>query len=358
MKQTTTLQSPKAMSYREEIDGLRAIAVLSVIIFHFFPKYLPGGYIGVDVFFTISGYIITSTTLHRLKNGDCSIISFYIRRISRLIPSLSLVIIVSTLFFASLYTTHDFNSLINSALASNFYISNWHFLTETGYFDDSSYLKPLLHTWSLSIEEQFYIIFPLLLIPLVTRKKIKIFTYLISAITIISLMYALSFTHSPPEDTLYFSTITRAWQIGIGVLAALYLQNKSLSLNPLYKNLSFIIAFIAYTYSIYTFTPDYKIPGLYSFLPLLLPLHIIFFCQNKKEWYAKILATTPFTFLGKISYQLYLWHWPAIVTIGALSLDSEKNKILALPIILLISWLTYALFNKSRKKTYFIYHLY
>tara|TARA_R110001606_G_scaffold389553_1_gene555750 strand:+ start:6722 stop:8737 length:2016 start_codon:yes stop_codon:yes gene_type:complete len=348
----------KSFDYRKEIDGLRSIAVISVILFHFFPEFLPGGYLGVDIFFTISGYIITATTINKALSGDHSILRFYRRRINRLIPSLSLVILTSIVFFSFFFTTPDFIKLINSGISSSLYVSNWYFLNNTGYFDSSSYLKPLLHTWSLSIEEQFYIVFPLVFLPLISKGKIRTASTIISVVTLLSLSYAIFLSTMTAGESLYFSTTTRAWQIGVGSLLALYIhcyKNKEICLNSTLELVFFTTSFGFYMYSIFVFDSEYNIPSLYSFIPLILPLQIIFIYNSKQSIVKRALSNSIMSFTGKISYQLYLWHWPVVVATTVLTIKGIGYNILAIFGVFILSWVTYYMLSLLSKKAIFVF---
>ena len=152
------------MKYRPEIDGLRALAVVPVILFHTESKLFSGGFLGVDVFFVISGYLITTILIEDIDKKRFSLLKFYERRARRILPALFFIIIISTLFAVVFMSTYDFLSFKNSALATLFFISNIYFWLNTGYFDPSSEETPLLHTWSLAVEEQYYLLFPIFLI--------------------------------------------------------------------------------------------------------------------------------------------------------------------------------------------------
>jgi len=346
------------MQYRNEIDGLRAIAVLSVLIFHFFPEAIPGGYLGVDVFFTISGYIITATTIERLKEGDHSIIQFYFRRVNRLIPSFVTVIFSSIITFGFLFSSNDFHDFIESALSSITYLSNWYFLGQSGYFDEGNTVKPLLHTWSLSIEEQFYILFPLLFIPLLVRKKKVLLFSSITLITLISLIYANYLALTTAGDELYFSTFTRLWQIGVGSILALTLEKKKqIVISKWLESLLFIISASAYIYSIFVFNSDYKVPSYYSFIPLLLPLHVIYFYRYSGGIGKIFLSNILMQKIGKLSYQIYLWHWPIFVAMVYFSFHSSMHKLLGIIATIILSLLTFHVFQRISKKYLFVFSL-
>ena len=173
------------MNYRPEIDGLRAIAILPVIFYHAGIEIFNGGYVGVDIFFVVSGYLITTIILKELDEGKFSIINFYERRIRRIIPALFAVMFVSIIFAYFLLLPNDIKDFSQSLVAVSTFVSNILFWRESGYFDTSSELKPLLHTWSLAVAEQFYLVFPILLITIWNfgRKKVFWLILLISVIT-------------------------------------------------------------------------------------------------------------------------------------------------------------------------------
>jgi len=301
------------ISYRPEIDGLRALAVFSVIIYHakipFFGKHLfQGGFLGVDIFFVISGYLISFLILKELKTTNkFSFLNFYERRIRRIIPLLLLVIFVSILFAGYFFLPTSLIDFLKSVFFSICFSSNYYFYyTNQIYGSEDSLLKPLLHTWSLSVEEQFYILFPLFLwiIYKYFKKflfKILIFIFIISLISteIISIYY--------PKINFYFLNV-RIWELLSGSLLA-YLQlnnyNKSYKLFNLLPTLGVFLIII----SILFINDKISLPSIYS-TPVVFGTCLIIRYTNKKEFVFRILSNKIFVFFGLISYSLYLWHYP------------------------------------------------
>ena len=216
------------MKYRAEIDGLRAIAVLSVVIFHFFPLLLVNGYLGVDIFFIISGYLISTQLLKASTNNNkfIHIIKlFYKKRIKRLFPALFFFLTITYVFFKVFFLETDIISFENSLIASYTFWANFHFLMDGGYFGSNDKLKPLLHLWSLSVEEQFYLIFPFfLLISLGITKKINNFVVIsVVLITLLSFVLWLFLNNIDAKNIAFFILPTRIWQFGLGTLLAVIL---------------------------------------------------------------------------------------------------------------------------------------
>lgn len=244
---THTVSRPK---YHPDIDGLRALAVLSVVIYHAFPEWLKGGFVGVDIFFVISGYLISTIIFTNLEKETFSFREFYIRRVKRLFPALLLVLVSSLLFSWFALFADEFEQLGKHVLAGTVFISNLVFWSENGYFDNIAASKPLLHLWSLGIEEQFYIIWPLL-IWFVWRSKIGLLLVTIS-VTFLSFFLNIYSIGQDPVATFY-SPLTRLWELSTGsLLAYLVFGNRinSSTFTPTQSNtLSSIGVFFLYSRS-------------------------------------------------------------------------------------------------------------
>ena len=208
------------MKYRKEIDGLRALAIIPVILFHAGFKVFEGGFIGVDVFFVISGYLITTIILSDIESGKFSISNFYERRARRILPALFFIMLCCLPFAWFVLTPNHLKDFYQSLTAVSVFSSNILFWKESGYFDTATELKPLIHTWSLAVEEQYYILFPLLLVMLWKLRKQLILGSLI-AITVISLFLAQWGAYNKPSAT-FFLLPTRSWELAIGALIAYY----------------------------------------------------------------------------------------------------------------------------------------
>ena len=302
-----------SINYRPDIDGLRAIAVISVIFYHADNsinnfKILSGGFIGVDIFFVISGFLITSIILKELNTtGSFSFKNFYIRRIKRIIPVLLFVFVTTFPFIWLFFIPTSFIDFSKSLLSSLFFVSNHHFYLSGELYDaENSLLKPLMHTWSLSIEEQYYIIFPLILtivFKFFKNKLLKIFLILFS-ISLISMIYIFQ----KNESLAFFSFFTRFWELLLGsIVAILHTYKKNLQKNN--HNFYSILGLLMIAYSIFFYNDSTKSPYIPTLLPVLGTSLIIYF-NNENGFVYKILSLKYLVFLGLISYSLYLWHYP------------------------------------------------
>ena len=307
----------KSIDYRAEIDGLRAIAVFSVIFYHssvliFEKKLLPGGFVGVDIFFVISGYLITKIITNEYQSKrDFSFLNFYVRRIRRILPALLFVIIVTFPFIYLKTPPNYILDYLKSIISINLFVSNI-FFWDLGYGYDqlqNVQFQPFLHAWTLSLEEQFYIFFPIFYF-FIYKKLNK---YLLSLIIIgffLSLLlsdYA-SYAHSALN---FYILPTRAWEFLIGSIIFLLETKKTL----IKKNVSSIFIFIGFFFifiSIFYFDDKMYLPSILSLIPVLGTSFIIFF-KYDDNYFIKILKSKILTYSGKISYSLYLWHFPIFI---------------------------------------------
>lgn len=297
------------MDYRREIDGLRALAVLPVVLFHAGFQIFSGGFVGVDVFFVISGYLITSIIIAEIEGERFSLIGFYERRARRILPSLFFVM-AACLPFAWLWLLpHDMKSFTTSLAAVVLFISNIFFNNQSGYFDGAAELKPLLHTWSLAVEEQYYLFFPLFLL-FTWRLGKRWVAALIVAISIGSLGLAHWGSIAKPTAT-FFLLPARSWELLMGALVAFYLsvkENKPLHL--IAEIGSFIgISFIAY--SVFAFDNKTPFPSLYTLVPTIGTVLVILLA-TPNTLAGRILGANFFVGIGLISYSAYLWHQPLL----------------------------------------------
>ena len=292
------------MTYRPEIDGLRAVAVMPVIFFHLGYAQFKGGYYGVDVFFVISGYLITNILVNDIVNDTFSMQRFWIKRIKRLLPLLLAVIAFVLLIAPFLLYKPMIKNLANDIFPALFSYFNFHALWDFGsYWGRASEESLFLHTWSLSIEEQFYLLYPSILF--LSNKYFKSFVIPILVITGLSIALFVVGLHKAPNAT-FFMLPTRAWELGLGGLAA-FINLKNLRGN--YANaLSFLgISLVTLTYVLANTKID-----LFVFLPVFGTFLIIVF-TSQRDAIGRLLSTRLFVYLGKISYSLYLWHWIFIV---------------------------------------------
>ncbi len=307
------------MKYRADIDGLRAVAVISVILFHAGISIFSGGYVGVDVFFVISGYLITNIILKEKEAGHFSLIDFYERRTRRILPALFLVIFCCIPFVLLWLFPGKAEAFGRATISTVLFVSNFLFWRETGYFADTADESPLLHTWSLSVEEQFYLLFPLCVITcwklgkrwLVSFIAIICFISLALSqfggnITLISpfLEKNLSFTAVP--SFAFFLPITRAWELLIGSLAAFHHhKHQQLKGKPWHSALGLICIFIA----IFYFDNSTPFPSFYTLLPVVGTALILLYNRDASP-IRSLLELPPLVKIGLISYSAYLWHQP------------------------------------------------
>jgi peptidoglycan/LPS O-acetylase OafA/YrhL len=297
------------MKYRPDIDGLRAIAVVTVVAFHIGVSRLPGGYVGVDVFFVISGYLISAIMLEELSAGHFSIASFYERRVRRIAPALIVSLAVTTGFACWYLLPDELAEYGWSLVAVALSVSNFFFWHAVGYFELSAAGKPLLHTWSLAVEEQFYLVLPLCL-ALAFRRCRRLLKPLIWAATILSLSLCVAETTWYP-DAAFYAPWTRAWEMLLGTLLALHatphlgtaLQREAAAFGGVA-----LILFAVFTYAVST-----PFPGLAALVPCLGTALVILAGHDRLSLTSRLLGAAPLVFLGRISYSLYLWHWPVIL---------------------------------------------
>jgi len=297
------------MKYRAEIDGLRALAVLPVILFHAGFEWFSGGFVGVDVFFVISGYLITTIIISEMAEGKFSIVNFYERRARRILPALFFVM-AACLPFAWLWLTpYDLKVFGQSLVAVSTFSSNILFWLESGYFDTAAELKPLLHTWSLAVEEQYYILFPIFLM-LTWRLGIQWVLILLSIVFFISLGVAQWGAYYFPSAT-FFLLPTRGWELLVGVFAAFYLKyNTHLKSHTLNQTLS-LLGFGMIIYSIVVFDNTTPFPSFYALIPTI-GTGLLILCAVPKTFIHKLLSLKFIVGIGLISYSAYLWHQPLL----------------------------------------------
>jgi len=297
------------LKYRKDIDGLRAISVISVLLTHAGIDLFSGGFIGVDVFFVISGYLITTIIVKEILSGEFSLIRFYERRIRRILPALFVVVAFTIVVCAIMYDAEKFKDFGKSVLATTLFVSNINFFKESGYFDAPSQLKPLLHTWSLAVEEQFYIFFPLFMFVLYRYAK-KLAPIILAGTAILSFGFAIHNTNLNPSAAFYLAPL-RAWELLVGSMLAINIIPAEFGKK--YSNVLGIAGFAMIAYSIFQYTDSTKFPGISALAPVMGAALILFSGMEGKTWVGRFLSTAPLVFIGKISYSLYLWHWPLII---------------------------------------------
>lgn len=296
------------MNYRREIDGLRALAVLPVILFHAGFDAFSGGFVGVDVFFVISGYLITTIILAEQEAGTFSLAGFYERRARRILPALFLVM-AACLPFAWLWLVpSELKAFSGSLAAVSVFASNFLFWQETGYFDTAAELKPLLHTWSLAVEEQFYVLFPLFIMATWRLGRQRIVGLLL-VIAAASLALAHWGSQHHPAAT-FFLLHTRAWELAIGAFTAFYFaQPRRLRLGDRARELASGAGLLLILAAVFAFDRTTPFPSLYALVPTLGTALVILFA-TPATLAGRLLATRPFVGVGLVSYSAYLWHQP------------------------------------------------
>ena len=292
------------MYYRPEIDGLRAFAVLPVILFHAGFSAFGGGFVGVDVFFVISGYLITSILLRELEEGGFSLLQFYERRARRILPALFFVTAVTVPMAWVLMTPPLFQDFAQSVFAVALFASNFFFVWDkAGYFATDVELVPLLHTWSLAVEEQFYIVFPLLLAAIwgLGRRRIGL---IFIVLALASLALAEWGWRNAPVMNFYLAPF-RAWELLAGALCALYLSQ-----NPIRtSNIGGLIGLALLLGGVFLYDHHTPFPSVYALMPVVGTVLIIL-CAGPQSWAGRILALKPIIWIGLLSYSAYLWHQP------------------------------------------------
>lgn len=355
-----TFSHPK---YRPDIDGLRAVAVISVVIFHAFPEWIKGGFIGVDIFFVISGFLISTIIFENLDKGTFSFSEFYARRVKRIFPALLLVLIAVLVFGWFVLLADEYKQLGKHVASGAGFISNIILWGEAGYFDNSAETKPLLHLWSLGIEEQFYIVWPLLLW-FVWRQKLNLITITLLAASV-SFYLNIKNIQSDAVATFY-SPQTRFWELLCGSSLAwvmLYCKNEVISsfklkidgclayviyrekTNADGKTLANFFSFVGLFLLVYGFCEINKndsFPGAWAIVPVLGAILII--AAGSEAWINRtILSTRVLVWFGIISYPLYLWHWPLFSFARIIKNETPgiTMRVCLIALSIILAWLTY-----------------
>ena len=311
-------------NYRRDIDSLRAISVLFVIFFHLKTPFFQGGFLGVDIFFVISGFLITKIILKDLSENKFTIKNFYLRRIRRILPLVLFVTLITSILAYLFFFPYEFKEYFKNLLSVNLFVSNFWYQTKGGYFGPELEVNPLIHFWSLSVEEQFYLFYPILLIFFLKKNIFKFFYPLLLIIIIFSFSVSqfggnLKFNYpyfekefdffSIPQFAFY-STISRAWEILLGCAAALY-SNK-VGNNFIYKKYIVNFSLISLFASLFLFNEDIPHPSLITLFPILFTILILIFNEDNISK-NKILNSKILSSIGLVSFSLYLWHQPVFI---------------------------------------------
>ena len=345
---------PKQSEYRADIDGLRAIAVLSVLGFHAFPTVLQSGFIGVDVFFVISGFLISSIILKDLSAENFSFLDFYSRRVKRIFPALLLVLASSFVIAWFVLLPNELKELGKHVAAGAGFSSNFLLLSESGYFDNLSDTKPLLHLWSLGIEEQFYFIWPFLLY--LTWKSKRNILLVISVFLVISFMLNVGRIHSH-ATSVFYSPQSRFWELLIGAVLARLMMEKSYFYawlksttheHHMLRNAFSLCGAALLMAGYFLLTKDKRFPGWWALLPTLGAALMI--AAGSQAWLNRELLSNRFlVWIGLISFPLYLWHWPLLsfARIMQNETPSPEIRIAALLLSIVLAWLTFVLVENT-----------
>jgi peptidoglycan/LPS O-acetylase OafA/YrhL len=330
------------LNYRKEIDGLRAIAILPVIWTHTGLPYLTGGFLGVDVFFVISGFLITSILLKEFDADNFSLVKFYERRSRRILPALLVVIIVTSIFVPIVNENPKFIGDYGASILSTIlFSSNIYFWQTTGYFGSTSELSPLLHTWSLAVEEQYYIFFPLLMMVLFSFGK-KIIVISLVLITILSLLISEWGAVNSPIGNFYLLP-SRTWELMAGALASVfYLNNNIVKVRTRFSTYLSGVGIIVIVISYFLFKPSTLHPTSLTILPVLGTVLVLLFSEQR-NFVGKVLSIKLLSMVGLISYSLYLWHQPVLALMKkSYSIHLEPTQIFtSLVLIFSLSYFTW-----------------
>ncbi|MBB5392879.1 MULTISPECIES: acyltransferase family protein [unclassified Herbaspirillum] len=324
--------------YRPDIDGLRAIAVLSVLVFHAFPEVLPGGFIGVDIFFVISGFLISLIIFKNLEQGRFGIVEFYIRRIRRIFPALMTVMLLCIAGGWMLLYADEYKQLGKHLFGGSSFISNFLFWKESNYFDNAAETKPLLHLWSLAIEEQFYLFWPLLL-AFVWRRKWG-FLRIMGAIGLVSFAVNL-YLVGHDQTAAFYSPLSRFWELMVGGALA-YINLHRPQLNRIHRDLQSVLGLALLVIGFAAINNTRAFPGVWALLPTVGAFLIL--SAGPGAWCnRKLLASRVPVWFGLISYPLYLWHWPllAFATIIEGATPNPALRLGAALAAIVLAWFTY-----------------
>lgn len=322
------------MVYRKEIDGLRAIAVLAVILFHADYQFFKGGFIGVDIFFVISGYLINSIVLAEKYNFNFKLMDFYERRARRLLPALFLVMLITVPVCYIYLPPEELAYYSESLIATTFFVSNILFFLQSGYFDSLANLKPLLHTWSLAVEGQFYLFFPILIMILWRYARNKL---LIALVLLIAISFSLTqLTYKIQAGFTFYLLPTRAWEILSGAALAIHSHHRTQVIPLILRQTISLVGMILIAFSIVWFNKNTPSPGIYTIIPIAGTLLLITFATVDTV-IGRILSNCSMVWIGSLSYSFYLWHQPVFAL--SKQIIAPENYLVSRPILIGLSLL-------------------
>jgi len=332
--------------YRPDIDGLRAIAVIAVLAFHAFPTFAESGFVGVDIFFVISGYLISTIIVQALEDGTFTFREFYARRIRRILPALNLILIFTYILGWWVLLAEEFKQLSKHILSSVVFVSNFVLQNDLGYFDNSAESKPLLHLWSLAIEEQFYLLWPFLLW-LAWKQKFNLLGVAFS-LGLLSLILSVVGTHKYPQATFYFPH-TRCWELLFGSALAISFFYKGPTLKLLtakkyYNSISLLGAGIL-IFGFWIIRRDFDFPGVWAFFPVVGTTLII--ASGPQAWLNRVvLSNRVLVYIGLISFPLYLWHWPLLSFARITAAPNINTRIFLVVLSFVLAGVTHVLLER------------
>jgi peptidoglycan/LPS O-acetylase OafA/YrhL len=334
-----------ANSYRLDVDGLRAIAVIAVLAFHAFPLIFPAGFIGVDIFFVISGFLISGIILDGLKGGTFTFVDFYSRRVRRIFPALAVVCAACLAFGWVALLPDEFRSLGKHVVGGATFISNIILLRESGYFDVNAQLKPLLHLWSLGIEEQYYLVWPAVLF--ICRNRSRKTAMVIAVTGAISFAMNLYLTRTHPSAA-YYLPFSRFFELMIG--SALAFITRHIHTGPRFSNLKSFAGVAMLVTCFVLIDPQSYFPGWWA--AWVCGGTYLLIDAGQTSWFnRRVLSSAPLVWLGRISYPLYLWHWPLLsfsfIVIGTPSVGFRLGILL---LSVALAWLTNILLERPLQR--------
>lgn len=332
-----------ALQFRKDINGLRAIAVIAVVLFHFNPKWVPGGFAGVDVFFVISGFLMTGIIFRGIEKENFSLARFYVARANRIIPALAALCVTLLVFGWFYLLPPDYETLGRHVSSSIVFYSNFTFWGESGYFDADSREKWLLHTWSLSAEWQFYVLYPIVLVVIKKFFPIKTMKAIILTGTILGFLFCIIATDRRPS-LAYFLLPARAWEMMIGGLVYLY----PLKLSERNSKVFELVGLVFITLSYFLISEDNPWPGYLALFPVL-GACLLIHAQRNDSW---VTGNVIFQLLGKWSYSIYLWHWPLVVAIYYFSLP-EQYVFIGILLSILLGFISFKYIEGTKYKSDF-----
>ena len=302
------LHTPRS-SYRPDIDGLRAVAVLAVVSYHYWGGLFSGGFIGVDIFFVISGYLLSSIVISEVQADQFSFSRFYERRIRRIFPALFALLVFCVVFAWLFLLPPDVVSFSHSLLAASLSVSNFYFWNTSSYFDAPAAVRPLLHTWSLAVEEQFYLVLPIFIV-IVHRYLPRLLRTIVVAVTVTSFTWSVIEVRLDPGAAFYLP-FTRAWELLLGTVLALRIVPAPQSQK--WREAIAASGILGILASIFIMTANTPFPGENALLPCVAAGAIILMGEEGNTLVGRALSRRPVVFIGLISYSLYLWHWPLLI---------------------------------------------